>query len=159
MESTGHLTDGLRRLMAQSYVSCLCALLGGLAVGMWSFAGNAATFKLARRADGIVVAGVKVEGNIVPGDAQKLLDFYRKYGELISPVYLRSNGGNVAEAMTMGAIIRRLRLETSVPVWDTGRAPIDQIKVDHQENTVLHPAFFKAASCMAGFWSSVLTRA
>jgi hypothetical protein len=26
-------------------------------------------------------------------------------------------------------------------------------------NTVLHPAFFKAASCKAGFWSSVLTRA
>ena len=92
--------------------------------------------------DGIVVEGSKVEGKIVPGDAQRLLDFYGKYGDMISPVHLRSKGGDVAEAMRMGAIIRRLRLETEVPVWDTGRQPLDRIKVDHQENTICASACF-----------------
>ena len=122
----------------------LRALLAGLVVGVWAVAGNAATFELAKRADGIIVEGVKVEGEIVPGDAQKLLDFYGKYGDMISPVYLRSKGGDVAEAMRMGTIIRRLRLETSVPVWDTGRAPVDPIRVDHQENMICASACFLA---------------
>ncbi len=60
----------------------ICALLSGLVAGMWAVVGNATTFELARRADGIVVEGIKVEGEIVPGDAQKLLDFYGKYGDL-----------------------------------------------------------------------------
>ena len=119
-------------------------LVTGLIIAAWAAAGNAATFELARRQDGIVVQGIKVEGEIVPGDAQKLLEFYRKYGNMISPVYLRSKGGDVAEAMKMGTIIRRLRLETSVPVWDTGRAAVDQIKVDHQENMVCASACFLA---------------
>lgn len=117
-------------------------LLAGFVVGAWAVAANAASFELARRADGIVVEGIKIEGEIVPGDAQKLLDFYGKYGDLISPVYLRSKGGDVAEAMRMGMMIRRLRLETSVPVWDTGRAPIDSIRVDHQENMICASACF-----------------
>jgi len=33
-----------------------------------------------RRADGNIVQGAKVEGDIVPGDARKLLDFYKTYG-------------------------------------------------------------------------------
>ena len=99
-------------------------------------------FELARRADGIIVAGVKVGGDIVPGDAKKLLDFYKTYGVMTSPVHLRSKGGNVEEAMKMGAIIRRLRLETEVPVWNTGRQPIDPIKVDRQENMICASACF-----------------
>ena len=120
----------------------LRAFLALLVVGVWAVAGNAATFELARRADGSVIEGAKIEGEIVPGDAQRLLDFYGKYAELISPVYLRSRGGNVAEAMKMGAIIRRLRLETDVPVWDTGKAPIDKIKTDNQENVICASACF-----------------
>jgi hypothetical protein len=123
-------------------MTLLRALLAGFIVGSWVVASNAATFELATRADGIIVEGVKVEGEIVPGDAQKLLDFYGKYGDMISPVYLRSKGGDVAEAMRMGTIIRRLRLETSVPVWDTGRAPVDPIRVDHQENIICASACF-----------------
>jgi hypothetical protein len=114
----------------------LQTLVGVLVVGVWSTACNAATFELAKRGDGIIVQGVKVEGDIVPGDAEKLLDFYKTYGVMTSPVHLRSKGGNVEEAMEMGAIIRRLRLETEVPVWGTGRQPIDPIKVDHQENMI-----------------------
>jgi hypothetical protein len=97
----------------------LSGLMGALFVGMLAVTGNAATFELARRADGIIIPGVKVEGDIIPGDARKLLDFYKTYGVMISPVHLRSRGGSVEEAMKMGAIIRRLRLETDVPVWDT----------------------------------------
>ena len=132
----------LWRVMVRNYYRYLCALLGGLIVGTWALASNAATIELAKRADGILVKGIKVEGEIVPGDAQKLLDFYGKYGKQISPVYLRSKGGDVAEAMKMGAIIRRLRLETEVPAWDTGRQPIDPIKVDHQEDTICASACF-----------------
>lgn len=120
----------------------LHVLVGALVVAVWSAPCNAATFELARRADGIIVQGVKVEGDIVPGDAKKLLDFYQTYGVMTSPVHLRSKGGNVEEAMKMGAIIRRLRLETEVPVWDAGRQPIDAIKVDHQENTICASACF-----------------
>jgi hypothetical protein len=80
-------------------------LLVGFVVGVWTVAANAATFKLARRIeDGLVISGIKVEGEIVPGDAQTLLDFYGKYASQISPVYLRSKGGDVAEAMKMGVI-------------------------------------------------------
>jgi hypothetical protein len=120
----------------------LHAFVGVLVVGVWSTACNAATFELAKRADGIIVQGVKVEGDIVPGDAKKLLDFYKTYGVMTSPVHLRSKGGNVEEAMKMGAIIRQLRLETEVPVWDTGRHPIDPIKVDQQENMICASACF-----------------
>ena len=120
----------------------LHTLVCALVVAVWSSAGNAATFELARWADGIITQGVKVEGDIVPGDAKKLLDFYMTYGVTTSPVHLRSKGGNVEEAMKMGAIIRRLRLETEVPVWDTGRQPIDAVKVDHQENTICASACF-----------------
>jgi TPR repeat protein len=120
----------------------LSGLMGALFVEMWAVVGNAATFELARRADGNIVQGVKVEGDIVPGDARKLLDFYKTYGVTISPVYLRSKGGSVEEAMKMGAIIRRLRLETEVPVWDTDRPPLDRIKVDHQEDELCASACF-----------------
>jgi hypothetical protein len=45
-------------------------------------------------------------------------------------------------AMKVGAIIRRLRLETKVAVWDVGRQPIDGIKIDHQENMICASACF-----------------
>jgi hypothetical protein len=108
----------------------------------WSAACTAATLELARRSDGIIIQGVKLEGDIVSGDSQKLLEFYNTYGEFVSPVYLRSKGGNVDEAMKIGAIIRRLRLKTDVPVWDVGRQPIDLIRIDHQENMICASACF-----------------
>ena len=83
-----------------------------------------------------------MEGEIVPGDAQRLLDAYAKYGAEISPVYLRSKGGDVEEAIRMGTIVRRLRLETSVAVWDGVRPAVDPIKVDHQEDTICASACF-----------------
>jgi hypothetical protein len=120
---------------------CLLAIAAGAC--SWSAACTAATFELARRTDGTIIRGVKLEGEIVPGDAQKLLDLYNAYAENVSPIYLRSKGGRVEEAMKMGTIIRRLRLETRAPrVWDAGSQPIDFIKIDHQENMICASACF-----------------
>ena len=118
-------------------VAVLAALLAGAA-----YEADAATFDLATKPDGSIVPGLRVEGEIVPGDAQRLLESYAKYGTEISPIYLRSEGGDVEEAMQMGAIVRRLRLETSVPVWDAGRPPVDSIEVDKREDTICASACF-----------------
>jgi hypothetical protein len=126
------------------HVRILAVYLMAVAAGScgWSAACTAATFELARRTDGTIIQGVKLEGDIVPGDSQKLLEFYNTYGARVSPIHLRSKGGNVDEAMKMGTIIRRLRLETDVPVWDVGRQPIDSIRIDHQENMICASACF-----------------
>jgi len=130
--------------MPYAHVRILAVYLMALATGScgWSAACTAATFELARRTDGAIIQGVKLEGDIVPGDSQKLLEFYNTYGDWVSPIYLRSKGGNVDEAMKMGVVIRRLRLETDVPLWDVGRQPIDIIKIDHQENMICASACF-----------------
>ena len=130
--------------MTHAHVRILAVYLMALAAGScgWSAPCTAATFELARRTDGTIIQGVKLEGDIVAGDSQKLLEFYNTYGDLVSPIYLRSKGGNVDEAMKMGAIIRRLRLETHVPVWDVSRQPIDSIRTDHQENMICASACF-----------------
>jgi hypothetical protein len=130
--------------MPRAYARPLAVYLMALAAGscVWSVACIAATFELARRTDGTIIQGIKLEGDIVPGDSQKLREFYNTYGDWISPIYLRSKGGNVDEAMKIGAIIRRLRLETDVPVWDVGKQPINTIKIDHQENLICASACF-----------------
>jgi hypothetical protein len=130
--------------MMAAHVRILAVYLLALAAGScgWSAACTAATFELARRTDGTIIQGVKLEGDIVPGDSEKLLEFYNTYAEWISPIYLRSKGGNVDEAMKIGAIIRRLRLETNAPVWDVGRQPIDGIRIDHPENMICASACF-----------------
>jgi hypothetical protein len=130
--------------MPHAPVRIFAIYLMALAAGVcsWSAACTAATFELARRADGTIIRGVKLEGEIVPGDALKLVQFYNAYGDMMSPIYLRSKGGNVDEAMKMGAIIRRLRLETNVPVWDAARQPIDGIRIDHQDNMICASACF-----------------
>jgi TPR repeat protein len=123
----------------------LSVFLFALAVNVvgWLTTCAAATFELAKRPDGTLTQGVKVEGEIAPGDAKKLLGFYNTYAEMMSPVYLRSKGGNVEEAMKMGKVIRRLRLETRVPIfWDAGIAPTETIKLDHQDNMICASACF-----------------
>jgi hypothetical protein len=86
------------------------AVLGAILAGTAACPAGAASFELARRPDGTIIPGLRMEGEIVAGDAQRLLDFYGKYGTFSSPVYLRSGGGDVEEAMRIGSIIRRLRL-------------------------------------------------
>ena len=85
-------------------------------LGPTAGAGSAATIELARGPDGKALAGLKVEGDIVPGDALKLLGMYEYYGDgAASTIFLLSKGGDVEEAMTMGRLIRILRLETTAP--------------------------------------------
>jgi len=82
-----------------------------------------ATIELAGR--GEVASGIKIEGEIEGGDALKLLRLYEYFGpHITSTVYLRSRGGNVEEAMKIGYLIRRFRLETSVP-WMIGGTLVD----------------------------------
>lgn len=118
------------------------ALLSALLTGATCGAG-AATLDLARRiTDGAIIPGLRIEGEIVAGDAQSLLDAYARYGTMISPIYLRSRGGDVEEAMRMGAIIRRLRLATDIPLGDREKPPLSLIKVDRQEDNICASACF-----------------
>jgi len=60
--------------------------------------------------------GIKIEGEIEPGDALKLLKMYKYFGQFEgADVFLFSRGGNVEEAMKIGRLIRRLRLTTYAP--------------------------------------------
>ena len=54
-----------------------------------------------------------IEGEIQPGDCQKLLESLSK--EEARSFYLASPGGNLTEAMEIGRLARSLKLETIVP--------------------------------------------
>jgi hypothetical protein len=72
---------------------------------------------------------VVLEGNIVAGDCAKLKKFIGE--EQPDSVYLASPGGNVAEAMEIGRLVRALRLRTVVPsAASSGRR--NQWAVDHK---------------------------
>lgn len=121
-------------------------LIALLIAGLWLGQGNAATIELARRADGTSAAGVIIEGEITRGDARKLLEIYKYYGNVAAEkVYLRSLGGDVEEAMELGRLIRRLRLSTEVPIQFEGKEPL----------TLVHPAnhdnFACASACFLAF--------
>jgi hypothetical protein len=70
-----------------------------------------------------------LEGDIEPGDETKLLTRLIMYATIYSPdlpgvVYLRSKGGDVFEAMKIGALVRRLRLRTDAPMKITGHPEV-----------------------------------
>ena len=80
--------------------------------------GCCATVELIGNSTPHKVVGFKIEGEIQPGDARKVLSLYEYYGPAVtSNVYLWSPGGDVEEAIKIGRTIRRLRLET----WVTDR--------------------------------------
>ena len=66
-----------------------------------------------------VYRGVLVlEGKIVRGDYDKLRSFLgtkSNFDKISSGVFLASPGGNIAEAMKIGRLIRALRLSTDAP--------------------------------------------
>jgi len=63
--------------------------------------------------------GIKIEGEIVPDDALKLLRTYEYFGQFAGAgIFLFSRGGNIEEAMKIGRLIRRLRLSTYAPARD-----------------------------------------
>jgi hypothetical protein len=127
--------------MRKSIIALLITLL---IVGIEFGNANAATVERARNARGPLWT-LKVEGDIVPGDTEKLhtklLDYYFIYGPAIRYVDLRSKGGDVDEAMKMGAMIRRLRLGTSTPNIFDGK-DLDPDYVVDKENNVCASACF-----------------
>src|ERR1700722_20743083 len=106
------------RLVRPMSIRLLIALL---VISIWHDSASAATIEQAWRTNVRYSWAIKVEGDIVPGDADKLLtklmDFFYVFGPAIETIYLMSKGGDVEEAMKMEAIIRRLRLGTMAPIW------------------------------------------
>jgi hypothetical protein len=68
---------------------------------------------------------ISLEGQIGPGDADKFERFMRGAGPRIATLRLRSPGGRAAEAMKLGALVRRYFLKTEAPV-DEGGLPTCQ---------------------------------
>jgi hypothetical protein len=59
--------------------------------------------------------GILISGAVVRGDADKFRDSVRRTSPLVRNVILRSNGGDVVEAMKIGRDVRHLLLETEGP--------------------------------------------
>ncbi len=57
---------------------------------------------------------VVLEGNIETGDCEKLRNFIKE-GDKTEAIYLASPGGNVAEAIKIGRLVRALNLEMIIP--------------------------------------------
>jgi hypothetical protein len=67
-----------------------------------------------------------LEGQIVPGDFEKLLHALRDknlFQKIKEGVFLASPGGDVLEAMRMGLLLRSLQLKTLAPVGPSQFAP------------------------------------
>ncbi len=111
--------------------------LGALALAISLNSARSATVEQAWNADGHYQWTLKVEGDIVVGDADKLrtklLDYYNIFGASIDTVDLASQGGDVEEAMKMSALIRRLRLKTEVAVGDATHPPVSLVVHDGKD--------------------------
>jgi hypothetical protein len=121
--SRGRLYLLVKSLCAKIYVSIFCEL--AVIVGVTCFVG------LASAAEITMDKWVTLEGQIEPGDYEKLRDFlvaergYRPYhsahcSEIYEDgcpeqIYLASPGGDVAEAMKIGRLIRTLGWTTKAP--------------------------------------------
>jgi len=92
---------------------------------------------------GVELNGIKIEGEIQPGDAQKFYVELKKDNFEKTTIFLRSLGGDVEEAIKIGQIIRRLRLTTEVPTrFDSINKSLDLIKIDNETNRVCASACF-----------------
>jgi hypothetical protein len=85
----------------------------------------AADFRLFQRSCGETACSVarligiiEMSGKIVPGDAKRLEDLLNKEGSSFGVLALRSPGGDVAEAMRIGRLVRQRLLRTSAPTDD-----------------------------------------
>src|SRR5713101_5203839 len=61
---------------------------------------------------------ILIRGTITQGDAERFRNVVKQNSPLVTTVILRSNGGNVHEAIKIGRDIRRLLLETEGPLLD-----------------------------------------
>ena len=97
----------------------LALLLAALSVGLAARPAAAAYIFLAEDGKGAIIS---LEGKIGEGDAAKIDRFMRGAGPFITTLRLRSPGGRAAEAMKIGALVRRYLLATEAPV-DEGGVP------------------------------------
>jgi hypothetical protein len=122
-------------------------LVAVLSFGLWAGSTWAATIEQAHTIDGHYRWAMRVEGEIGPGDAgrllTKLLDYYLVFGPVVDTVYLMSEGGDIEESMKMGAIIRRLRLKTVAPMLNM-RPPASTggILPDNEDDVICASACF-----------------
>jgi hypothetical protein len=61
------------------------------------------------------VGAIEMSGRIVPGDAKRLDELLDKEGAIFGILALRSPGGDVAEAMKVGRLVRKRLLYTRAP--------------------------------------------
>ncbi len=59
----------------------------------------------------------QLDGSIRPGDAAKLRSLLTANNPFLADLYLNSPGGDEAEAMRIGQLVRRLRLSVSAPFY------------------------------------------
>lgn len=100
--------------MRTALLVLLLALVAGRA--------QAARIFLAEDGHGAIIS---LEGRIGPGDADRFERFMRGAGPRIALVRLRSPGGRAAEAMKIGALVRRYLLKTEAPVDRDGLPACD----------------------------------
>jgi hypothetical protein len=68
--------------------------------------------------------GAKLEGDISPGDLDKIAIFLKINGPVAtSPISLASKGGDVEEAMKIGRLFRRLKITVWIPTFLKGYPP------------------------------------
>jgi hypothetical protein len=89
-----------------------CLIL--LVLGLFAADLEAADIRVARSPSGAPLPGISIEGAIAAGDYQKLVDVALANKDAHT-VWLASRGGNLAEALRMGRLIRRLELAVWVP--------------------------------------------
>ena len=99
---------------------------------------TAADIRPAQSTDGSPLPGVTIEGLIAPGDFAKLAPLVLD-AEGRSVVWLASPGGNLSEALRMGALIRQLALEVRAP--DDRSRPVVRLR-DPENNTCASACFF-----------------
>ena len=102
-----------------------------------------------------IVRGVILEGEIEGGDFEKLRSEIILRGGIYS-IYLASPGGNLAEAMKIGRLVRALKLETVVPAG----YPVNSREKRIAELNLKEPKNYMCASaCFFVFVAGVSRRA
>ncbi len=71
------------------------------------------------------IRGVLIEGEIEKGDFDKLYNLLKDEGPSWSAIYIASPGGDVAEAIKIGILVRKLLLSVHVPKYWMGGPKID----------------------------------
>ena len=100
--------------MTAALRSAIATLLGAVTLSLMLGVAPSKALEKLRVYRGVLV----LEGIIVPGDYDKLRNFLgtkSNFDKISGGVFLASPGGNVAEAMRIGQLIRMLQLSTDAP--------------------------------------------